>query len=85
MDAYLLDDLARAVADDSYLTHPRRWLCRHRLPLHATVGLPAHEHGQLIKDYKEMALAAKLLSERPKVINNYYPSIEYGLSHGATV
>ncbi|GLT15000.1 hypothetical protein GCM10007931_19750 [Vibrio algivorus] len=62
MDYQLIDELARAVADDSYLVHPRRWLSEHDIPSIFLTGLPNDcPHKILIDDYRAMNTEARRL------------------------
>ncbi len=62
MDYQLIDELANAVADDSYLVHPRRWLSEHDIPSIFLTGLPKDFPYQLlIDDYRTMNREARRL------------------------
>ena len=72
MDHYLLDDIAKAVADDSAYTHPRNWLSRHEIPVVLFAGVTKDDrakYGILIEDYNQMVKAAqfmvKLVAPKP--------------------
>lgn len=62
MDYQLIDELARAVSDDSYLVHPRRWLSQHDIPSIMISQLGRnHPHQNLVDDYRAMNDKARQL------------------------
>jgi hypothetical protein len=68
MDYYLIEKLAEAVADDTNLLLPRRWLAKHNIESYEFVGLTPKDRSPyeiLLQDYKEMKLAAQLMIDKP--------------------
>lgn len=82
-DHRVLTMLAKAVADDTNVTRPRRWLAKHdiaRLSLVALLKQDFGHHWQLVKDYKEMhnAAVAALTPIKP---NSDGECVDYRIIH----
>ncbi len=82
-DHYILTMLAKAVADDTNVTRPRRWLAKHdraRLSIVALLKQDFGHHWQLVKDYKEMHNAALAALTTPKP-NSDGECVDYRIIH----
>lgn len=70
MDYYLLDRLANAVADDTNLLLPRRWIAKHNIEMFEFYDMTKQDksdYAELMKDYKEMKLGATLMIDKPRI------------------
>lgn len=82
-DRYILTMLAKAVADDTNVTRPRRWLAKHdraRLSIVALLKQDFGHHWQLVQDYKEMHNAAVAALTPPKP-NSDGECVDYRVIH----
>ncbi len=82
-DHYILTMLAKAVADDTNVTRPRRWLAKHdraRLSIVALLKQDFGHHWQLVKDYKKMHREAVAALTTPKP-NSDGECVDYRIIH----
>ncbi|EGR0608758.1 TPA: hypothetical protein ACMDRF_003594 [Vibrio cholerae] len=65
--------LAKAVADDTNVTHPRRWLAKHDIVRLALVAYSVKDFGDhkiLVSDFREMYQQAMAALPKPKPIDS---------------
>lgn len=82
-DPRVLTMVAKAVADDTNVTRPRRWLAKHdiaRLSLVALLKQDFGDHWQLVQDYKKMHREAVAALTPPKP-NSDGECVDYRIIH----